>query len=208
MVVPKDPRQMELPATAPVDAFDAAPHPVRIKTKLAAPTNYQQRRARRAIQFIVIHCTDGHEGFRKDDDVAAMFAKADLKPRRSCHYVVDTDSVTQCVPDQSIAWHCGKSGNLRGLGIELCGFAKQTRAEWLDALSLPMLRIAARLTRDLCQAYGLPMHFVNAAALRQGAPGITTHAEVGVAWRETNHTDPGRHFPMDLFLRAVASANP
>jgi N-acetyl-anhydromuramyl-L-alanine amidase AmpD len=204
MTLDKTPQQLVEEAghrvIVPVDG------PLRIKQVPAARQNYLHKTATRVVRFIVLHSTEGHEGNKQDDNVAAMFQRLDLKPRRSCHYVVDSDSVTQCVPDHSIAWHCAKSGNLRGVGVELCGKARQTREEWIDTLSLPMLCIAARLVGDLCRTHKLPVQFVNAAALRQGGAGITTHAEVAAAWKETTHYDPGPHFPVDLFLKGVALA--
>ena len=189
--------------TPMVDTILPAPHPLTIKSVPAHRHNYQYARPGRVITFIVIHCTDGHEGTRQDDNVAAMFAQRDLYPRRSCHYVVDADSATQCVPDDSVAWHCGSKGNLRGLGIEICGFAKQPRAEWLDDTSKATLSIAARLTYDLCKRYNLPMQLLDAEHLRTGESGITTHAAVSAAWKESSHTDPGASFPLDAFMRAV-----
>lgn len=179
---------------------------VLVKQTPAFRGNYAWRRRRKHVRFIVLHCTDGHEGIHKDDDVAAMFARRNLKPRRSCHYVVDTDSATQCVPDAYAAWHCGRNGNRWGIGIELCGRARQTRQQWLDELSLPMLRIASRLTADLCHRHGIEPVFLDHNALRAGGRGITSHVEVGAAWRQTRHTDPGPNFPLDLFMKAVVMA--
>ena len=189
-----------------VDVVYPARLPLVINSMPAHRNNYQYKRPGRVVTFIVIHCTDGHEGTRQDDNVAEMFAKRDLFPRRSCHYVVDADSVTQCVEDDSVAWHCGSTGNLRGLGIEICGFAKQTRADWLDDVSKATLGIAARLTHELCKRYNLPLEVLNADALRAGHSGITTHASVSAAWKESSHTDPGPNFPMDAFMRAVNMA--
>lgn len=183
----------------------AVPGPLDIKWRPAHRRNYTAHRPG-PIQFLVIHCTDGCEGIHKDDDVARMFARSDLARKRSCHYVCDTDSITQCVPDVAKAWHCGRKGNAGGLGLELCGRARQTREQWLDELSLPMLAIAARWAAVKCERYHLPPVFVSAEGLLKGEPGITTHAEVGKAWRQTTHTDPGPHFPMDLFLKAVQTA--
>lgn len=183
-----------------------APYPLEIKSWPAHRNNYQYARPDRVIRFIVIHCTDGHEGKNKDEAVAAMFAQRDLFPRRSCHYAVDADSATKCVDDDSVAWQCGRTGNLYGLGVEICGFARQTRAEWLDDVSRATLGIAARLTYELCRQYRLPLVMLDAAALKTGAPGITTHAAISAAWKETSHTDPGKFFPTDMFMRAVVAA--
>ena len=182
----------------------AASGPLIIKHRPASAANYA--RTRQSPRRIVLHCTDGHEGVRKDDDVAALFAKPDLHPRRSAHYVVDTDSVTMCVPEAFVAWHCGRSGNSESIGIELCGRAAQTRAEWLDAMSLPMLNLAARLVAEICVRRAIPCRVVNAQGLVAGASGITTHEYVRDAWHETRHYDPGPHFPLAAFVRAAAAA--
>jgi N-acetyl-anhydromuramyl-L-alanine amidase AmpD len=176
-----------------------------VKWRPAHPHNFSTAK-RIEVQCVVLHCTDGHEGFTKDDDCAAMFADANLKPARSAGYVVDADSVCQCVADMQIAYHCGHTGNQRGIGIELCGLANQTDAQWHDDVSLKTLGIAAKLVADLCRRYTLPVHFVNAAGLRAGASGITTHAEVSAAWHESNHSDPGIGFPILEFIAAVVTA--
>ena len=156
--------------------------------------------------LIIIHCTDGHEGLRKDEDVAAMFADPNLHPRRSAHYVVDTDSVTQCVDDELQAWHCGKTGNQRGIGIELCGKASQSYDQWHDSLSMPMLRIAARLVATLCDRHLIPCVYLTSRELVAGKSGVTTHASVSLAFGESTHTDPGAGFPMVKLVSAARAA--
>jgi N-acetyl-anhydromuramyl-L-alanine amidase AmpD len=197
------------PKAAPSTARNAPrivsmPAPLAIKDRPAHSHNYS-RSARLTTQCIVLHCTEGCEGASKDDDVAAMFADPELEPRRSAHYVVDANSVTRCVPDALTAWHCGKHGNAVGIGIELCGRASQTRAQWFDAASIATLQIAARLVADLCAQHGVPPVMVNDRGLRAGQRGVTTHALVSLAWCESNHVDPGEGFPLSDFVLAVAT---
>lgn len=175
-----------------------------IRQITAHSTNYS-RRVRDTTQAIVLHATDGHEGPTKAEDVAAMFSRP-LPKSRSCTFVGDTDSVLQCVPPSLTAYHCGHTGNSRTEGVELCGFAKQTRAQWLDELSLPMLNRCARLVAQRCAANGIPPTFVDRVMLRSGYRGITTHLEVSHAWFESKHTDPGPHFPLAEFIEAVRLA--
>lgn len=175
-----------------------------LKRKKAHPSNHGH--AERVPKLIVIHSTEGHEGPNKDIDVSAMFARGDLEKKRSAHYVVDSDSVTHCVDDNLPAWHCGKTGNRLGIGIELCGRASQSYESWHDEFSLPMLCIAARLIAELCKRHGIPPVHVTSNELRAGASGITTHASISIAWGETNHTDPGKEFPMSKLVSAVAIA--
>jgi N-acetyl-anhydromuramyl-L-alanine amidase AmpD len=173
-----------------------------VKRHPASELNYSPH-PRLSPSIIVLHATDGHEGTTKDDDVAAMFADPNLSPHRSSHYVIDADSCTRCVPDLMTAWHCGHTGNAKGIGIELCGLSDQTRDEWLDAMSLPMLCIAARLVSDLCHQYNILPVVVNDRDLKAGKSGITTHSFVTMAWGESTHHDPGPGFPLGALVMAV-----
>ena len=181
----------------------AAPAPLRVKVRLADPANYGK--ATRDPCGIVLHATDGCEGPTKDDDEAAAISKP-LVDKKSFHYVVDSDSCTRCVPDLLTAWHARPHGNKWGIGIEICGRANQTRAQWLDPVSLATLSIAARLVADLCREHKFPAVLVDADGLKLGKRGITTHALVAAAWRESDHWDPGPGFPLEDFLEAVRQA--
>lgn len=195
---------------APNAGIVAVPRPLVIKQVPAHHTNYTAAPYdRRPPDLLVLHCTEGCEGGSNTDaNVAAMFARPfpPGQKKRSAHYVVDADSCTQCVEDLRTAWHCGHTGNAMGIGIELCGKAAQSRAEWLDASSIATLNIAARLCADLCDKFQIPPVVVNARDLLCGKSGITTHAFIGEAWRETNHYDPGPGFPLGAFVVAVRSA--
>jgi N-acetyl-anhydromuramyl-L-alanine amidase AmpD len=204
IIVPKKlPRDDPIQVRPAGGGLVAAPALV-IKQRPAYKRNYGLR-PRTVTQFVVIHCTDGHEGPTKDDDVAAQFAGPLTRPR-SCTYVIDTDSVTQCLDELAVAWHCGHTGNARSIGIEFCGRARQSADEWLDDLSRPMLELGARLVREVCDRHHLPIQFVNAHGLRRGDRGVTTHAEVTRAWGESTHTDPGPNFPMGPLLTAAIRA--
>lgn len=183
----------------------ATPVPLAIKDRPADRRNYS-RMLRTETRFIVLHSTEGHEGCGKDTDVAEMFADPQLDKPRSAHYVVSTDGVTRCVPDGMMAWHSGHTGNHLGIGIELCGTAAQTPEQWFDALSLPMLQLAARLVADLCIAFSIPVMALSDRDLMLGMSGITSHNAVSKAWHESNHTDPGPSFPFNAFVSAVAMA--
>ena len=76
---------------------------VEIKTKLAHRNNYGGNRALSKIKYLVIHYT-GNDG-DTDENNGKYFAGSVVKS--SAHYFVDDDSITQSVPDNYIAWHCG-----------------------------------------------------------------------------------------------------
>ena len=158
--------------------------------------------------MIVLHATDGVEGLKKDFDTAMEFARPMAKgTEHSAHITCDADSATRSIDDQYTAWHCGHRGNACGIGIELCGRASQTREQWFDEMSYPMLNIAARVVADLCMQWAIPAVLLDVGALRSGnTRGITTHAIVTEAWHETTHTDPGAGFPLIDFAHAVRVA--
>lgn len=157
------------------------------------------RTSGRQIDYVVIHDMETPEDSRRAENVAAWFA-GPTSPKASPHYNCDDDSTVQSVRDQDIAYHA-PGVNHNGIGIENAGRAKQTRAEWLDKYSHKMLREqTAPLTRWLCVRYGIPIRFVDAAGLRRGERGITTHLEVSRAFKRSSHWDPGYNFPMDVFL--------
>jgi hypothetical protein len=73
----------------------------------------------------------------------------------------------------------------------------------MDEFSVEVLKRTARLVAYLCHRWGLPVNFVDAAGLRAGHAGVTTHAEVTKAFGKSTHTDPGKGFPMGRFLDMV-----
>lgn len=167
----------------------------------AAPSNHSLLHRNRT-DLIVIHCTDGHEGGDAAEDSAAEFTKQLRRPR-SYHYACDGNSVACSVPENLIAWHCGRTGNLRSIAVELCGRASQTRAQWYDAMSLATLRIGVRLCADIARRHQLPAVYVGPEGLLSGERGITTHAAVSLAWAQSTHTDPGPAFPLQEFIAGV-----
>jgi N-acetyl-anhydromuramyl-L-alanine amidase AmpD len=158
--------------------------------------------------WLVLHATHGAEGVGKAMDGALELANLQPGDReRSTHLIIDTTQVVQCVPFASIAWHAGHNANAFGESIELCGRADQTRAQWLDAQSLPMLCIAAGILRWRSNVLGIPLVHVGPADLVQHRSGVTTHAEITQAFpHDTNHTDPGPGFPFTELLAAARDA--
>lgn len=98
-----------------------------IKTNLAHKENYGSKRSLSDIKYIVIHYTanDGDT----DENNGKYFRNNVTKT--SAHYFVDDDSITQSVPDDYIAYHCGaktykhvKCRNQNSIGVELCDDVK------------------------------------------------------------------------------------
>ena len=94
-----------------------------IKQNLCDPRNYRTPR-RGFVNYLVIHY-DGNKG-ATDEGNANYFANNDTHDT-SAHYFVDEDSVTQSVPDNACAFHCGANTykhpycrNDNSIGIEMC----------------------------------------------------------------------------------------
>lgn len=173
------------------------------------PRAYGAGRDGKAVRFIVIHYTAGAERSTSAEDGAAYDQRR--TDGTSTHYFVDSDSVVQCVLTKDRANAARSKGNRLGIQYELCGTV-QTRAQWLDAASLPTLRNAARQVARDCRKYGIPARRLSVAETRRawtefpnGPRGIVGHVDCTNAYPEDegDHTDPGPAFPWDVFLDMV-----
>jgi N-acetyl-anhydromuramyl-L-alanine amidase AmpD len=168
----------------------------------------KSNRMAKHIDLVVLHSMEGIEDANKAESVAIWFAGKNKRfepPRASAHYAVDCDSIVQMVKDKDVAWHA-PGANHNGIGIEHAGKAKQTREEWFDEFSAPMLLISAGLIARLCKRYGIPVEFVDAKGLHLRKSGITTHREVTSAFHRSTHMDPGANFPLDWYIEQVRFA--
>lgn len=138
----------------------------------------------------------------------------------SAHYTTDPAETIQAAWDSVDCWHAPPSRH--SLGIEMCDIpgpvpddtpgsaawkAAKRAWRWVKPNQRRMLRRTARLTAQLCLAYGIPIRFLSAAELRAdrtelGAAGITTHANVSQAFHQSTHWDPG-FWPRRRFMRLV-----
>lgn len=190
---------------APKPAQPPAPQPTSSKTgdgpyPLVVARNFKPA-ARTEIDYVVIHSMEAGETAKTAENVAAWFHGPNA-PMASAHYCIDSDSIVQCVLEKDVAYHA-PGANAKGIGLEHAGYAKQSAHDWADPYSIRMLERSAELTASLCKKYDIPVAFVDAAGLIEGARGITTHRAVSVAFKKSTHTDPGAHFPMQHYLELV-----
>ena len=154
--------------------------------------------------WIVIHDMEAGESSLRAESTAAYFATGAGGRAVSSHYCVDDDSVIQCVRLADSAWTVGnRPGNNRGINWELSGFARQTRAEWLDPFGLAMFAQMAPIVRADAAEYGIPLERRSVAELRALRPGVTSHNDLRLAFGVTTHTDPGPAFPWDVWLQMM-----
>lgn len=179
-------------------------------TWVGSPKSYSSGR-NRPVQYVVIHATDGSEAPTSAEDGAAYDKRR--TDGTSTHLFVDSNTAVREVQDTDRAHHARYHGNEIGIGIELCGRAGQSDAQWHDAASKATLAIAAREVAEICTAHGIPVRRLSVAEVRaayyapagQRPKGICGHIDVTKAYPEDNgdHTDPGAHFPWTEFLAAV-----
>jgi hypothetical protein len=119
----------------------------------------------------------------------------------SAHYVVDPAETVQVVYDGVIAWHAPP--NAHSLGVEMCDMpVAKDKSRWDSKSHQQMLDRVVRLVASLCLAYDVPPRFRGPIALKLGRRGITTHANVSAAFKQSTHWDPGA-WPRREFMRAL-----
>lgn len=174
-----------------------------LNIKFIQAKNYTKANRTR-IDWIVIHSMENAEATSTAENVAKWFSGS-AAPQASAHFCIDSDSIVQCVRDVDVAWHA-PGANQYGIGLEHAGYAKQTREQWLDPFSISMLKLSAKLTAELCKKWNIPIKYIDRNGLKNGEKGITTHNEVTQAFKKSTHTDPGKGFPMDLYIQWVQEA--
>lgn len=108
--------------------------------------------------------------------------------------------------DYSLAAWTLRSGNHWSENIELCAWARYTRAEWLARPKL--LEACAQWLADRSKARGIPLVKLTPAQYRAGQSGVIGHVDHTVGYADGTHTDPGPNFPYDVVLpRAQVIAN-
>lgn len=128
----------------------------------------------------------------------------------SWHYATDPKETIQCSWDSFVCWHAPP--NLHSVGIEMAdtpGKRPLTLAlrranpwRWQGANHRAMLERTAQLTAELVVYYQLPPVWLSPRRLRRGDRGVTSHANVTLAWNESSHWDPG-WWPRRRFMRMV-----
>lgn len=157
---------------------------------------------------IVLHSMEAPEKGTTAEAVARYFASGCDGRKASAHYCIDNDSVVQCVQCNDVAYGAPNM-NRYGIHLEHAGYARQTRAEWLDAFGFAMLRRSAELCATvLCPKFGIKIQRLTDDQLKQASQGYNvsgfcTHADVTRALGGGTHTDPGPGFPFDYYLHLV-----
>ncbi|MEW9530601.1 N-acetylmuramoyl-L-alanine amidase [Microbispora sp. NPDC049125] len=153
-----------------------------------------------AIRAIVVHDMEAPEGPLTAENVAHYFATTDTEA--SAHVCVDNNSAVRCLPDSDTAW-AAPGCNADGLQLEIAGYMRQTREQWLDAYSRAALDQAAAVTAEWITRWNIPARRLTRAELAAGKKGITCHSDVSAVYKRSDHTDPGPGFPWDEFMALI-----
>jgi hypothetical protein len=149
--------------------------------------------------WIVIHTA---EGARDVDDLQAFF---DRSTNSSSHAGADDEKLEEgWVPYELAAWTL-RSGNRFSDNLELCGFAKWTRAEWLQHMG--MLTHAGRWIRSRCLARGIPIVKIGPGDVDFDRPGVIGHHDYTLGTGDGTHWDPGPGFPWDVVMAIARGEN-
>jgi N-acetyl-anhydromuramyl-L-alanine amidase AmpD len=155
---------------------------------------------RRTVRVIVIHSMEAPEKGETAENVARFFQNTE-RPA-SAHLCIDNNSIVQCVLDNDIAF-AAPGANSDGIHLELAGFARQSRAEWLDPYGVLLLENAANAAAQYCLKYDIPVRQLTDDELEDGDKGIIGHVQASRVFKKSTHTDPGEGFPWDHFLDRV-----
>lgn len=162
--------------------------------------------AYRRVRLVVIHDMEYPESMTAAEQVAKYFQNP-LNSRKepvkaSAHICVDADSIVQCVKDRNVAY-AAPGANNDGIQVELAGYARQTRADWLDVYSTALLKRASQAVAQYLRKFYLPTELLTASQVQSGLKGITGHVMVSQAYGQSSHIDPGPNFPWDVFMGMV-----
>lgn len=93
----------------------------------------------------------------------------------SAHGFVDWNGYIQTIPYDEVAWHAGYTANHKYIGIEMCHATNKADFDkvWDNTVETVV---------DLINKCGFSINE------------LTTHNEVSLRWRETDHTDPIGYF--------------
>jgi hypothetical protein len=78
--------------------------------------------------------------------------------------------------------------------VEICGFAKWTRDEWLAKKD--MIETIAHWIAWRCSVRGIPVRHITDAS----GSGVVGHRDINSTYHKSSHTDPGPNFPWDVVI--------
>lgn len=132
---------------------------VTVKVNIANKSNYGNIRNTSNIKYIVIHYT-ANDGDR--DESNGNYFKTRIV-QASAHYFVDSDSITQSVPDNYVAWSVGgkKYNNAGGRLFEKCVNNNSISIELCDDVKNGVVYPSAKTIQNALELVALLMKKYN-----------------------------------------------
>lgn len=152
-------------------------------------------------RIVILHTTENNLGTR-----AESVLDYQVRSRTgSYHRMTDkTGQVVLANSDDWQTWSTGNIGNDIALHLSIVWWAKTTRPEWLSETVL--LNSVARVFAYWSRKYDIPLRKLTREQLLRREPGFAGHLEAQV-WGNTDHWDPGYHFPYDVVLDMARQIN-
>lgn len=157
----------------------------------ASTSNYTDS-SRSSVDMVVIHTMEGSYS-------GSISWFQNPSAGGSAHYMVRSSDgeITQMIDEEDTAWHAGHwDTNSRSIGIEHEGYISDPGKWYTEA----MYSASARLTRDICDRYGIPIDRTH----------IIGHTEVpGCAYSgggSNCHTDPGSGWDWNKYIDLVKNS--
>lgn len=155
----------------------------------------------RSIKWLVIHTFESP----RESGVAALRARVawqEADASGSYHKLYAADGTSCRTNDiDYISWSAMPTGNRYGVHYSTLAYASDSRATWL-AYGAQLHAMAKDVAYE-ARLLGIPLIKIDGGQVRAGARGICGHGDISVAFRESDHTDPGRNFPWDVFMQLV-----
>jgi hypothetical protein len=122
----------------------------------------------------------------------------------SPHTITDPSETVETCPETIVGYHCG-NGNQHGIGFEVTGYAAWTLEQWTTGDAWAALRLDAKRLAESSTRLGIPLRWLSLAQINAGQRGVCTHADItlSIGRGSTTHTDPGRGFPFEAFMRTA-----
>lgn len=157
------------------------------------PSPNHSGRGGRAVRLLMVHTA---EGARTVESLGAYFSRAAVQV--SSHAGIDDHRVETYVNYDQAAW-TARSANTIADQVELCGFARWTREQWLGE-HRRMLELLAGWLAERARARGIPLRKLSPAQVAAGQSGVCGHVDWTLGVHEGTHTDPGAGFPWDVVM--------
>jgi hypothetical protein len=116
--------------------------------------------------------------------------------------MTDPGETVETCPENVVGYHCG-NGNQFGIGFEVTGYAAWTLEQWTTGDAWAALRLDAKRIAESATRLGIPLRWLSLNQIRNGERGVCTHADITLTKGGTTHTDPGRGFPFEAFMRTA-----